>query len=259
MKKIVDSFINEKNHLNEIQATYSYKKVKENKYQEWKRKMYLDDFTKHVFGGEMLELGCAYGESTAIYAPLVKKLVCVEGSSNFIDIARKNVKESHVEFVNCLFEEITFQNEFDYVAANFILEHVADEQVVLRKCYEALKKDGLLFVSVPNATSFTRKLAVEMSFIDNEYALTESDINHGHRRLYDETSIIQVLIEAGFEIVEKGVSFIKPFAEFQMEAMAEAGILGIEQWEGLQKLAKKHPELAEAIFVIARKRGNFEG
>ena len=244
-----------KNFLNKVQSTYTYKQAKVNEYQAWKKKMYLEMFLKYISQSAcMLELGCAWGESTAIYAPLVNKLMCVEGSSNFIKIAEENVEATNVEFINCLFEEIEFQNEFDYVAANFILEHVEKEQIVLGKCYDALKDDGLLFVSVPNATSFTRELAVEMGFIENSYALTESDRNHGHCRMYDHTSIVSILTESGFDIVETGYSFVKPFAEFQMEAMADLGILGISQWDGLRKLANKYPELAEAIFIVAKKK-----
>ena len=39
----------DKEYLNKVQTSYSYKQAKENKYQAWKRNMYLEIFTKHMF------------------------------------------------------------------------------------------------------------------------------------------------------------------------------------------------------------------
>lgn len=203
--------------------------------------------------GEILELGCAFGDSTMRLAKLAKHVVCVEGASEFIDEARKRVNSSNVTFCNSCFEDLQYDKEFDLVVASSILEHVVNPIEILNICHRALKDNGYLLITVPNAEAFSRQLAVEMKLMGSIYDLTENDLNYGHRRVYDLQSLTDTASKAGFEIVESGGLFIKPFADFQMRNIIDSGIIGDEQMQGLVAMAKRYPRLSGQIYAVGVK------
>lgn len=47
-----------------------------------------------------------------------------------------------------------------------------------------------------------------------------------------------------------GGLMLKPFADFQMNAMFAGGILGATQLEGLYQLGLEYPDLAGSLFSI---------
>lgn len=203
--------------------------------------------------GSMLELGCGWGEITSRLAPYVAKFVSVDGSAEFIKHAQAKNQHANVTFLHSLFEDLQFKAEFNYVIAAYVLEHVQDPIKILLKAYEMLKPGGLIYSVVPNAKAFSRQMAVEMDLMDNIYELTENDIAHGHRRVFDMQSLLEVHQNAGFSILENSAHIFKPFADFQMREMTDTGLIGRAQMSGLHKMARHYPEISNGIYVIARK------
>jgi 2-polyprenyl-3-methyl-5-hydroxy-6-metoxy-1,4-benzoquinol methylase len=202
-------------------------------------------------GGGALELGCLSGFMSALIATHVKHLTVVDGSKTFIDMARK-VVPSNVEFVHSLFEDYAPENQFDFVFATYVLEHVENPTGFLESASRFLHREGLLFLVVPNARSLSRQLARHMGLIDDLYALTDNDINHGHRRVYDRVKLNRDIELAGLQQVAQGGLMLKPFADFQMDRLIEEGILGELHLEGLYKMGLEYPDLAGGLFSICR-------
>lgn len=201
----------------------------------------------------LLELGCGWGDMTKLLCPYVRRLVSVDGCADFLDQAKEKVSQKHVEFVNSLFEDLPFRNEFDVAIAAYILEHVQDPLIVLQKVHTALKTKGTIYSVVPNAMAFSRQLAVEMGLMQSVFALTENDIAHGHRHTFEMNAFLALHKDAGFTIIDSGAHFFKPFADSQMRSMLDAGIIGKEQLLGLHKMAVRYPELSNGIYVLAQK------
>jgi 2-polyprenyl-3-methyl-5-hydroxy-6-metoxy-1,4-benzoquinol methylase len=201
--------------------------------------------------GSGLELGCCDGYMTALIAPLCDTLTVVDGSQTFINMARKRVPPE-VTFEHVLFEEFDPGKKFDFIFATYVLEHVSDAIGFLKHARSLLSEQGLLFIVVPNARAMSRQIARHMGLIDDLFALTQNDINHGHRRVYDRISLNRDIGDAGLQQVSQGGLLLKPLADFQMDKMIETGIIAEPQIEGLYKMGLEYPDFAGSLFSVCK-------
>ena len=251
--------MNEKQYISSLTETYISDLDENNKYYYWKKKECVSKYAKFVEGSnrkratKLLELGCSMGASTKEWVDLVDEVTCVEGAAELIKQSKKVNGLENVIFINCLFEEMEFDNQFDYVVADHVFEHVDNIDEILLKCHKALNQSGLLFAAVPNAHAFSRQMAVEMELLDNIYELTENDTKYGHRRVFDRETFEDVIKKNNFKIIESGGSFFKPFADFQLKKMIETEIIGDNELSGLVKMGRVYPHLCEGLYVIAKK------
>ncbi len=201
--------------------------------------------------GEALEFGCLDGYMTSLIASNCAELTVVDGSRSFIEMARKRVTEK-VRFEHALFEEFYPGRTYDCIFAAFVLEHVADAVDFLDRARRLLNERGLLFLVVPNARAMSRQVARHMGLIHDLFELTPNDVNHGHRRVYDRVLLDRDIAAAGLRQVSQGGLLLKPLADFQMDQMMDAGIIGAPQIEGLFKMGLEYPELAASLFSVCR-------
>jgi 2-polyprenyl-3-methyl-5-hydroxy-6-metoxy-1,4-benzoquinol methylase len=209
-------------------------------------------FSPFIHGGRALELGCDEGYMTKIISQLVDTLDVVEGSEEFITKAA-NMNLQNVRFIHTLFEEFESDISYDYVFATYVLEHVLEPNQVLRMIHSVLKPSGLLFLAVPNSNALSRQLAYHMGLIKDLKSLTENDLKHGHRRVYDRVSLNRDLAEAGFVSISQGGVFLKILADFQMDKLIDSGILQEPQLEGLYSLGFEYPDLSGTLFAVCRR------
>lgn len=199
--------------------------------------------------GNGLEFGCCDGYMTSLLVPLCSDLTVVDGSQTFINMAKKRVP-AEVKFEHALFEEFNPDKRFDYIFATYVLEHVSDAIGFLKHARSLLSDHGLLFIVVPNARAMSRQIARHMGLIDDLFALTQNDMNHGHRRVYDRISLNRDIGDAGLRQVSQGGLLLKLLADFQMDKMIEAGIIADPQIEGLYKMGLEYPDFAGSLFSI---------
>jgi len=201
--------------------------------------------------GSGLEFGCSDGYMTSLIVPLCSNLTVVDGSLTFINMTKKLVP-AKVKFENVLFEEFNPEKKFDYIFATYVLEHVSDTIGFLKRVRSLLSDHGLLFIVVPNARAMSRQIARHMGLIDDLFALTQNDINHGHRRVYDRISLNKDIGTAGLQQVSQGGLFLKLLADFQMDKMIETGIIADPQIEGLYKMGLEYPDFAGSLFSVCK-------
>jgi ubiquinone/menaquinone biosynthesis C-methylase UbiE len=198
-----------------------------------------------------LEYGCCDGFMTNLIAQHVGQLTVIDGSQTFIDMAKQRVRDN-VKFVHSLFEEYSPDQKFDYIFATYVLEHVNDAIGFLKHAGKFLEEDGLLFIVVPNARALSRQLARHMGLLDDLFALTQNDINHGHRRVYDRILLNRDIEAAGLLQVGQGGLLLKLLADFQMDKLMELEVLGEPQLEGLYKMGLEYPDLSGSLFSVCR-------
>ncbi len=201
-----------------------------------------------------LQLGYGGGVDTEELSSLVKHIDVAEGNKEFIEEGGKQ-GFSNVSFIDTLFENLSVEvtkKQYDAVFAIYVLEHVQDPQLVLERVKNVLASDGFLFVVVPNAYALSRQLARCMGLLKELTDLTEHDLKHGHRRVYDMVRLTRELESAGFEIIHQGGIFLKILADFQLDKLYQLGILAEPQVEGLYKLGFEYPHLCGSIFAIAK-------
>ena len=240
--------------LNSLVGTYNI----DNLYEQYKRIEFLKKLENYLSFREssVVEFGSATGQMTELLAGNFKKILAVDGSSDFIEIAKNRVgKFSGVEFEESYFEDFSWHEKFDCLIMHHILEHIENPAEVLLKAKDLLQKDSVLAISVPNATALSRRLAVKMGILDSVYELTDNDKHHGHYRVYDWPALESQLVECGYRIIGRhGLSF-KLLSDSQNIKMLDENIIGKEQIKGLWELADELPEHAGAIMIVAKTAG----
>lgn len=209
-------------------------------------KPYLDS------GQRGIELGCSDGYMTSKIAAAIAELDVVDGSLKFIaEATKRNLR--NVKFIHSLFEDFSSKGEYDCAFASYILEHVRDPVQVLRRVHENLLPGGMLFVVVPNARALSRQLARHMGLIKCLEELTENDIGHGHRRVYDRSLLNEHLRSAGFKTISQGGIMLKILADFQLDRLIDEGILSEKHIDALYWMGLEYPDLCGSLFSICQK------
>ncbi len=128
---------------------------------------YYDEFYKQVIelvgifqksAIRWLDIGCGTGKmgDVAFQNVELEKLVFCDYSDEMIRIAKERCSCPNAEFSVCDVQNLAYINEFDVVTAiqvNHYL-HMDERRLALKKCYEALKENGL-FISFENFSPFT--------------------------------------------------------------------------------------------------------
>ena len=201
--------------------------------------------------GIALEFGCCDGFMTSMIARLVEKLVVVDGSQAFIEMAKQRALHN-VEYIHSLFEEYSPAVKYRFIFATYVLEHVIDPVGFLQRAGSMLAHDGYLFIVVPNANALSRQLARHMGLIKSIFDLTQNDVNHGHRRVYDRIMLNRDIEHANLRQISQGGLLLKILADFQMDKLIEEDILGAAQQEALYKMGLEYPDLAGSIFSVCQ-------
>jgi SAM-dependent methyltransferase len=72
-----------------------------------------------------LDMGCGSGRWDVLVAPLVSELVAADASAEALEVARRNVHEPNVTFMNCSPESLPFPDgHFDFIFSLGVLHHV---------------------------------------------------------------------------------------------------------------------------------------
>lgn len=201
---------------------------------------------KRYFKGSLaLEIGPANGEMSKLLKDEFDKLHIVEGSEILLE---KIPNYANVKKYNCLIEKYNTEFKYDTIIMSHVLEHIADPLLALNKVHSILKSDGVFLVSVPNAKSLHRLVAVEMGLLKSEYELNERDHELGHYRIYDLGLLKSQIVEAGFKIVTTGGYFLKPLTNNQIEQYWTNDMI-----EGFYKVGKHFQESCAEIYVVCSK------
>jgi len=243
--------MDERQFLEQVGKTYTKGSIQDRVIRELIVHTISPYLTRKMVG---LQLGYAEGVDTEMLAPFLSQLDIVEANEDFLREGRKQ-NHPNVRFIPSLFEELTVEKtgrQYDVIFAIYVMEHVQDVPSLLDKIKPLLLPEGLLFVVVPNSRALSRQLARHIGLIEELTDLTEHDLQHGHRRVYDRVRLNRELENASFSIVHQGGIFLKILADFQLDQLYSMGILGPSQIEGLYKLGLEYPDLCGSIFAIAK-------
>jgi len=201
---------------------------------------------KPFFKGDIaLELGPASGYMTELLVDEFKTLHLVEGSESLLNEIPnyQNIIKYH-----SLFEDFETTQKYDSIIMSHVLEHIENPSLILKKIYNWLSDDGIFLVSVPNAKSIHRMVAVEMGMLANEYELNSRDHELGHYRVYDMDILSTQMLDAGFKVIDKGGVFLKPLSNAQIENTWTP-----EMIEGFYKVGKYFQDNCSDLFMICSK------
>ena len=104
-----------------------------------------------------LDIGCGTGKmgSVAFENIDIEKFVFCDSSEEMIGIAKTRFKNHNTEFSVCNVQELAYIDEF-YITAIQVNHYlrIEERKIALKKCYEALKDNGV-FISFENFAPFT--------------------------------------------------------------------------------------------------------
>jgi 2-polyprenyl-3-methyl-5-hydroxy-6-metoxy-1,4-benzoquinol methylase len=173
----------------------------------------------------------------------------LEGSMDIIKRYQATTPPSStVTIHHTWFENAHFDQAFDAIEMGFVLEHVDDPGLILRRFRDFLKPDGLLFVSVPNARSLHRLLGHAGGFLQDVYALSQYDLELGHKRYFDSESIAQLVEASGYAVLDKVGLVLKPLTTSQLQQLS----LDERIEQAFIEVGYQHPDIANGILLIAR-------
>lgn len=139
----------------------------------------------------------------------------------------------------------------DLVIVSGVIHETAEPEALLRAAIQWLSPGGHLLVSVPNALSFHRLLAVQMGLIDAPQALGERNRLLGQPRVYRPEDLQALIVSLGLAEVSLDGYLFKPFTHAQMAALLPG--LGRQGVQGLIELGRHFPLQAAEIALLARR------
>jgi 2-polyprenyl-6-hydroxyphenyl methylase/3-demethylubiquinone-9 3-methyltransferase len=123
----------------------------------------VDECSRRPLEGKTaLDVGCGAGLLAEPLARLGANVTGIDASPEVIAVAREHAAAIGLEIDYRVGDVQTLEREFDLVTAMEVIEHVADPQLFVKALAKRLARDGLLVMSTPNATSWSRVMMITL-------------------------------------------------------------------------------------------------
>ena len=193
----------------------------------------------------LLELGLGHGYTADIFSRRFERHVVLEGSPAVIGIFRDKHPDCRAEIVETWFESFATDERFDLIVMGFILEHVDDPLLILRRFREFLAPGGRMFLAVPNAEALNRKLGHMAGLLNDVTSLSENDYLLGHKRFYTVATLSADIAQADCGVDRLEGIYLKPFTTRQIVSLQ----LDRKVIDALCTVGIDYPELSCGLLV----------
>lgn len=204
----------------------------------------------------LLEIGCGNGASMFGLSEYFEKCVGLEIANDHQEEFEKYVADNHVK--NCEFKIFDIEKnapfeQFDRVISFEVIEHLSSEDSV-KFYYDALKKDGLLAISVPNKWWIFETHGARLPLLPwNRVpffswlprAIHEKFAN---ARIYTQSRIRKLLEKHGFEILQMS------YVTAPMDVLPKGKFKDFVVKYFFNSDTTAVPFKSTAIFVVAKKK-----
>jgi 2-polyprenyl-6-hydroxyphenyl methylase/3-demethylubiquinone-9 3-methyltransferase len=111
-------------------------------------------------GKTALDVGCGAGLLAEPLARLGAKVTGLDAAPELIAVAHEHASRQGLEIDYRAGELEQLEGQFDLVTCMEVIEHVADPAAFVRALAKRLAPDGLLVLSTPNATGWSKLLMI---------------------------------------------------------------------------------------------------
>jgi 2-polyprenyl-6-hydroxyphenyl methylase/3-demethylubiquinone-9 3-methyltransferase len=142
--------------LNPVRLAYLRDQVD----QHWQ----LDETSRHPLEGKSaLDVGCGAGLLAEPLARLGAAVTAVDAAPELIDAAKAHAAGQGlaIDYRACGVEAV--EGQFDLITAMEVIEHVADPAAFVASLAARLAPDGLLILSTPNRTEWSKLLTITLA------------------------------------------------------------------------------------------------
>lgn len=202
----------------------------------------------------ILEVGCGMAPIFVEYQDF-DALTVVEPGASFAEHARKLAVNDHrIDIIEALLEDAAKvlplrEKKFDTILVAGLLHELADPASLMRALLPLCTPETRLHVSVANARSLHRLLALEMGLISTIRERSERQIAQQQHFTFDMNDLVNLCQSAGYSVVEQGSYFIKPFSHAQMKQLMDSGFMNENMLDGLMKLERHLPGMGSEIYA----------
>lgn len=205
----------------------------------------------------ILEIGCAT-QSLFDYYHDFKTWVVVEPGEFFCNEVKKSefFNPKKIQIVQGLVEEkidILKKYSFDFIILCGVLHEIKNQNEVLKSIYKLCNEKTLIHVLTSNNESFHLLWAQKSGLIKSNVELTETGKRFQRFSTFNLKSLKEIVEKNGFEVLEKGSFFIKPFNHEKMQYLIQNDILNELLLNGLNNLTDYFPNNGAEIFCLCRK------
>src|SRR4051794_39491068 len=109
-----------------------------------------------------LDVGCGAGLLAEPLARLGAKVTGLDAASELIEVAREHAAGQGLDIDYRAGELAELEGQFDLITCMEVIEHVADPQAFVKLLATRLAPSGLLILSTPNATGWSKLLMITM-------------------------------------------------------------------------------------------------
>ncbi|MFL0556302.1 MULTISPECIES: glycosyltransferase [Paenibacillus] len=161
-------------------------------------------------GSKVLELGPATGYMTRyMKEQLHCSVYCIEYdsiSAKQASVYSEKIIVSDLEKISVWTKQLSGE-KFDYILCVDVLEHLRDPHRVLKEVVQYLDEEGTVITSIPNISHN----AIIMSLLQGEFKYNQLGLlDNTHVKFFTKESIIEMLGEAGLEIVKMNATKARP-------------------------------------------------
>jgi len=157
-----------------------------------------------LVGRSALDVGCGAGLLAEPLARLGANVTGVDAAPELIEAARDHAREQDLVIDYRAVGVESVAETFDLVTAMEVIEHVADPQAFVQSLAERLAPGGLLILSTPNRTNWSRLLTITLA----EGAGRIPRGTHDFESFITPETMRTLLAKAGLEVIDvEGIAF----------------------------------------------------
>ena len=146
----------------------------------------------------VMEIGLGDGMFTSFLAEDFQSVIAVDASENTIaSVKLKLAGRDNITYLVSYIEQLQLDAPVDNIVLSHLLEHLPDPAGSLAKMNDLLAPGGIIYVSVPNALSLHRQVAVHMGLLKTCNALNDMDRQLGHLRVYTPKLLQEHVVRPG--------------------------------------------------------------
>ncbi len=218
------------------------------------RRRHLAERLHRLPHARILEIGCGIAPVASVFKDFQRMTVvepCAPFAAKARRLARKNL---NITVLPGFLEEHTktlHEQRFDCIIVSGVLHEVENPKAFLAEI-AGITKDATVYVSVPNARSFHRLLALEAGLITDIHAASAVQKKLRQPWTFDMKILRRLAADAGFCVLAEGFYAFKPFTHAQMEKLTAQNFFNKRLLESLFHMCKYAPELGSEMFVELR-------
>jgi 2-polyprenyl-3-methyl-5-hydroxy-6-metoxy-1,4-benzoquinol methylase len=160
--------------------------------------------TNYKIGQQILDVGCGNGLFGHYFKTKNNTITGVDASEYALNSAEnRGYNEIHLVSDFCS-EQLPFKDDsYDFVICKDVMEHLLDPVFLLKEIKRVVKKDGLVFINVPNHFSFFYR--IKFLFTNNidtqNFFPSSHEWDYPHIRFFTFEGIKELCLSQGFEYI----------------------------------------------------------